>query len=338
MTSDLINTLTPPEVSVIVPVFNGAQWLPVALRSVYSQDLDRIEVIVLDDGSSDSSWDVVQGIADGRCVSVRHANRGLAATLNRGISMARGRYVARQDQDDIVLPGRLRKQFEYLEAHPEVAMVGTWAQIYEGENPSQRFHRHPCTNEAIRLELLFDNPFVHASVMIRTDVLRALGGYSEDKTRQPPEDYELWSRVARQYKVANLPEELTIYREFPASMSRSGTNPFTSRVIRIAAENLHRALPGYALDQCLALAVLYHQPGQLRRTSSLLTRKLVLRMFNEAAHNIAGPSSGWSAEFRQSYSRISKHIKGAFLSQRIPGPFYGVVRRTKQLIKTMLLR
>ena len=98
-------------VSTIIPVFNGGGLLTQAIGSVCEQDVAGMEVIVLDDGSQDHSWDLIVSCSDPRIRSVRHANMGLAATLNRGISLARGRYIARQDQDDLALPGRLAKQF-----------------------------------------------------------------------------------------------------------------------------------------------------------------------------------------------------------------------------------
>lgn len=323
---DVIRLVVPVEqrvmsvvkLTAIVPVYRGERTLAEALRSILAQSVDGLEVIVLDDGSPDASWRIANEIKDERLVIVQHPNRGLAATLNRGIGLARGRYIARQDQDDVVLAGRLTKQMAFLDAHPDVAMVGTWAQIYSGDTPTERYHKHPCSCEALRLELVFDNPFVHSSMMIRTEALREIGGYCEDKSRQPPEDYELWSRIASRYRVANLPEVLTIYREMPESMSRTGDNPFLRNVVQIASENLSAVLaPEYSSKDCVALAELYHGLGE---TQARLSRSRVRLMLDEAAHRIGGPEKEWSDEFQSSFDRMRRHLDSRFLRRRIPAP------------------
>lgn len=302
-------------VSVVVPIYRGERTLSQALDSVLAQGIDDLEVIVLDDGSPDSSWRIANEIPDSRLVLVQHPNRGLAATLNRGISLAQGRYMARQDQDDLVLPGRLLKQVAFLDSHPDVAMVGTWAQIYSGDMPTERYHRHPCSSEALRLELLFDNPFVHSSIMIRADVLREVGGYCEDKSRQPPEDYELWSRVARRHSVANIPEVLTVYREMPGSMSRTGDMPFLTNIIRISSENLLAVLtPLYEREACVTLAELYHGVA----TQPRLSRRVARRMLETAAGKIAGPEAAWSDEFRSIFTRMRRHLDSRLAPRWIP--------------------
>lgn len=99
-------------------------------------------------------------------------------------------------------------------------------------------HSHPTDNYRLKFELLFNNPFVHSSVMLRKEALQRVGGYCTDPSRQPPEDYELWSRIARHYEVANLPEVLQNYREAPKSMSRIGVSPFQQKILRICTENI----------------------------------------------------------------------------------------------------
>lgn len=317
--------------TVIVPVYGGERTLAGALRSVLTQSLEGLEIIMLDDGSPDESWQIAGEIADDRLVALQHPNRGLAATLNRGIGLAKGRYIARQDQDDLVLAGRLKKQFMFLEAHPDIAMVGTWAQIYSGDVPSKRYHRHPCSNEALKLELLFDNPFVHSSMMIRAGVLREMGGYCEDKSRQPPEDYELWSRISRRHRVANLPEVLTVYREMAGSMSRTGNTPFLENVIRIASENLCYVLsPRYSLQECAELASLYHRAVSSSRTS--LSKIRARQMLELAAHQLGGDQGARSDEFLASYRRICAHLDSRFLQKRIPPPLRAPLRWLKNRI------
>jgi hypothetical protein len=236
--------MTAPVVSVILPVYNGAVDVPAAIDSILGQSFGDFELIAIDDGSpKDDSLAVMRRIAAERGdprlqVVALQPNRGLAGALNHGISLARGRYIARQDQDDLSSPGRLAKQVAFLDANPAFGLVGTRAEIWRDGRPTDRFHDHPTDSGRLKLDLLANNPFVHSSVMLRREVLEAAGGYCVDRSRQPPEDYELWSRVARRHEIANLPERLLIYREVATSMSRDGANPFLEKVLMIASENI----------------------------------------------------------------------------------------------------
>lgn len=325
--------MCPTQITVLVPVYKGESTLSEALDSIISQDVENLEILVLDDGSPDRSGKIAEAYSkDINNIDIRvyrHLNCGLAATLNRGIGLAKGDYISRQDQDDIILQGRLKKQKSFLDANPDVAMVGTWAAIHVGDTPTQRHHRHPTTHESLQLELLFDNPFVHSSMMIRTEVLRQIGGYCEDKSRQPPEDYELWSRIARRYRVANLPEVLTIYREVQGSMSRTGENPFLDNVIRISAENLlHRLAPNYSDSDCYDLAELYHRGG-MNGFKSKLTRARAYAMLSTAASAIGGPMESWSGEYSSGFNRMRMHIGSRFMRGRIPNILLGPARWLK---------
>jgi len=231
-----------PLVSVILPVFNGEKYLAEAVESILAQSYQRFEFIIIDDGSKDKSLSVIKKFKDDRIKVYSQTNKGLAKTLNRGIGLSKGIYLARQDQDDFSYPKRLEKQVSFLNKNPKCGLVGTWAEIWEGNNKkTHRYHKHPSTNKLLQFFLLFNNPFVHSSVMIRKTALKEVGLYSTDKSRQPPEDYELWSRIAQKYELANIPEVLHAYREIPKSMSRSKLG-FKSKVIKISRENLGRAL------------------------------------------------------------------------------------------------
>jgi glycosyltransferase involved in cell wall biosynthesis len=329
----MITTKTVCEVSVVVPVYNGQNLIWQALDSVRLTGIANAEIIVLDDGSTDQSWDFICRYSSQKVRAIRHSNIGLASTLNRGISIALGRYIARQDQDDLVLEGRINKQIDFLDANPEIAMCGTWAQIYDGDFPSERYHRHPSSNEALQLELLFDNPFVHSSMLIRAEVIRNVGGYCEDKSRQPPEDYELWSRIARNNRIANIPEVLTIYREVPASMSRSGESPFLVNVMRISSENIFHTLSTlYSREDCEALAEQYHIGGVVGYKSTL-TKAKALRMLEVAAERIGGDRKDWSIEFNDSYIRMREHLRSRFWRPLIPKRLLGPARWLKDRLQ-----
>jgi glycosyltransferase involved in cell wall biosynthesis len=233
--------MTSPRVSVVLSVRNGAADLPKAIDTILTQTFTDFELIAINNGSSDGTAAVLDHLRDPRLRVFHQEDMGLAAALNRGIAMARGQYIARQDHDDWAKPTRLEKQVAFLEANPDCALVGTRAEIWVGDRKTRRMHDHPTDNAALQFELLFDNPFVHSSILLRKSALDVVGGYSVDPARQPPEDYELWSRIARRYRVANLPECLTIYREVPNSMSRERSTSFIDKIVAISAENLAAA-------------------------------------------------------------------------------------------------
>jgi hypothetical protein len=265
-----------PLVSVLLPVYNCERYIADAISSILSQTFEDYEFIVIDDGSTDRSFEIVNAFNDPRLNITRQENRGLAATLNRGISFARGRFIARQDQDDLSHPDRLALQVAYMESHPRCGLLGSWAQIMEGDTLSDRFHRHPVNPGELRYNLLFNNPFVHSSVLLRRCVVETLGGYSTDPTRQPPEDYELWSRISRHYDIANLPRVLLSYREIPGSMSRVGPSPFREKLIMISSENIAAASDLSATDPDIcAIAAITHGAAD-----TLLSRPDFSRMQN----------------------------------------------------------
>jgi glycosyltransferase involved in cell wall biosynthesis len=317
-----------PLVSVVLPCYNAvlAGYFREAVESVLAQSLNNFELIIIDDGSTDETWEAIKKLTDSRVRAYRQENAGLASTLNRAISYAKSTYIARQDQDDVMLPGRLEKQFAFMAQHPEVAGVGTWAEIMVGGDPSELLLAFPTSHEALSLWLLFDNPFVHSSMLLRKDALLSVGGYCEDRSRQPPEDYELWSRLARNYRLANLGDVLTAYREVPGSMSRAGENPFVQNLIRISAENLqHRFGESFPLGACSGLARLYH--GVLGGSKDrlgffrfwVMVRELMLA-------NEASGDASLHYECRKVRRQIAKRLAYRFLLEQLP-PIRGILGR-----------
>lgn len=322
-----------PAISVILPVYNGLPYLIDSINSVLAQSFEDFELIIINDGSTDNSEMVVKKISDSRVRYEYQRNQGLAAALNKGVQLAKGKFIARLDQDDLMLNTRLAKQMEYLESQPNCAMVGTWSDIWVGTKPTDRGHRHATSHKALQLELLFDNPFVHSSVMMRTDASRELGGYSEDKSRQPPEDYDLWSRISHKYRVANIPEVLTVYREVEGSMSRTGDNPFLANVIQVSTENLAIILaPKFSASECNLLASSYHG-RKPENKKNMITKCRTLSMHKQAALIIGGEFSKWSEEFTSSYHRQQAQIKSQFMRRLLPSILLKPGRIVKNLLK-----
>jgi hypothetical protein len=233
----MIEPANEPLISVVLPVYNCAQYAREAVQSILAQTFSNFEFIIIDDGSTDDTPNVLRGCRDPRIRFVTQKNLGLAFTLNRGLELARGRYIARQDADDISLPDRFGRQISFLETHPSCALVGTWAEIWCEREKTGRVHRHPSDSATLKFELLFNNPFVHSSVMLRKSAIEQVGPYASDGFRET-EDYELWSRIARQHDVANIPEVLQVYREVRGSLSRASERPVVDQVVRLSAANL----------------------------------------------------------------------------------------------------
>src|SRR6516225_5378072 len=167
--------MTSPLVSVVLPVRNGAADLPKAIDTILAQTFTDFELIVVNDGSTDGTAAVLDAIRDPRVRLVHQESTGLARALNRGISLARGRYIARQDHDDWALPNRIEKQVAFLDANLDYGLVGTRAEVWIGDSPTGRFHDHPSDDADLRFALLFNNYFVHSSVMMRKAALDEVG-------------------------------------------------------------------------------------------------------------------------------------------------------------------
>jgi hypothetical protein len=298
-----------PDVSVVLPVRNGAADLPRSVDSILAQTFSNFELIAINDGSTDETGAYLDGIADPRVRVFHQARAGLAATLNRGISLARGRYIARQDHDDLADPTRMAKQVEFLNARSGYALVGTRAEIWIGDAPSGRFHDHPAEDQILRFDLLFNNSFVHSSVMMRKSAIDRVGVYSTDPARQPPEDYELWSRIARHYRIANLAERLTVYREVSSSMSRAGARPFLEKLVTISSENLAHAT-GAAVPQPIHvdIAALIH--GAQAQVSPKPDVKAMCDLVAEAGCRIneGQPGEALARRIAGVQARIRRHV------------------------------
>lgn len=219
-----------PLVSVILPSYNAAAYLSKAIESILAQSYCHLELIIINDGSSDSTAALIAQYTDPRIVVIDQPNLGLPKALNAGIQVAKGKYLARQDADDVSLPERLANQVTFMEKNPSCALLGTWTNIMTAKDigsgslssqPSGRQHQHPIANGALQVLLLMNNQFVHSSTMIRAACLKTIGLYSEDPEHFPPEDYDLWLRIAQQYSIANLPQVLLGYLEVPTSISRT---------------------------------------------------------------------------------------------------------------------
>jgi len=238
-----------PMLSVVMAVKNGGVLIADAIQSILNQTFSDFELIIINDGSTDDTVATISRFNDSRITLISQENQGVSRASNRGLSLARGKYIVRHDHDDLSMPMRFAKQIQFLENSPQCALLGTAAEVWTPKGPTGRFRDLPTNPGAIAFDLIFDSPFVLSSCMFRREVLGKVGSFSTDKARTPMEDYEFVSRVGRHYELANLPERLVVYREVPNSESSSirpnqvgASDLVVSRVSLFSAENLAFAI------------------------------------------------------------------------------------------------
>lgn len=190
-------------------VYNGARYLREAMDSILEQSHRDFEFLVIDDGSTDGSVEIMESYRDKRIRILRNrSNLGLAASLNKGLDMAEGEYIARMDADDISLRHRLGKQVAFMDRNPEVGVCGTWIRFF---GQRKRVIKFPTDPDKIKCNLFFLNVVGHSSVLLRKKYFSKFGLHY-DTSMKRTQDYDLWVRASRLFPVANIGEVLLHYR------------------------------------------------------------------------------------------------------------------------------
>jgi glycosyltransferase involved in cell wall biosynthesis/CelD/BcsL family acetyltransferase involved in cellulose biosynthesis len=201
-------------------VYNGEPYVGDAVASILNQSYHDLELLVVDDGSTDSTPRVLARMDDPRMRVIRQENRGRATARNAALCRAQGQYVTFMDADDLCDQERIRKQVDYLTAHPELHGVGTWETVVDAQGNVLERPQLPCDPDQIRREYAAGRMGLNgASVMVRAEVLRAVGGFRA--AFRVALDFDLWLRVTERYRIACLPEYLYIYRLHPAMCSHA---------------------------------------------------------------------------------------------------------------------
>lgn len=305
--------MSAPAVTALLPVYNGGSLLPASLESVLRQTFTDFELLIIDDASTDETADLLRAVRDPRVRVLTNAeNLGLTRSLNRGLSEARGEFIARQDADDLSAPDRFEKQLAFLRAHPEVQLLGTCAWRLNPLGRVTGANDLPTTHDAIRWVSVTDNPFLHTSVVFRTaTILAEFGGY--DESFAICQDYQLWTRVADTYRVANLRDRLVRMREHPASMTRTQLVSTTEEVRRILEANWKRIFPRRTISpeegDLLALFRLRFPAEKLPALRRLLDSLLADFL---AAHRDARTN----ADFRATLCRQSLRLAYKFIGDQ----------------------
>jgi glycosyltransferase involved in cell wall biosynthesis len=220
-----------PKVTVLMPVYNAGVYLKDAVESILNQTFRDFEFIIINDASTDNFCKIVEKYHDPRITLIHNSkNVGITQSLSAGLAKASGRYIARMDADDVAFPARLERQLSYLVSH-DVVLLGTWAQAIDSGGKIMRQIIAPIESSLLRWKLLFNNPFVHSSVIFSKKEVLEIGGYRSSFA----EDYDLWSRVAHSYPIAVLPEVLLKWRDHPKStysMSERNQENYTDTIVK----------------------------------------------------------------------------------------------------------
>jgi len=211
--------VTSPAVSVLMGVWNGAPHVREAVLSILSQTVTDLELVVVDDDSSDGTPEILESFHDPRLQVLRRARGGLTSALNAAFRLSRAPLVARLDADDLALPDRLERQLAFLSTHPAVGLLGTAAREVDASGLDVAIVRPPADDAGIRRALIRRNPFVHSSVVMRRAAMERAGGY--DEAFPVAQDYDLWMRMSRVTRMANLPEPLVVRRLGPGRVSEA---------------------------------------------------------------------------------------------------------------------
>jgi len=227
-------------ITVLMPAYNPGPHFEAAVRSILLQRFSDFELLILDDGTQDGSLDILSALQDPRIRLIRNSrNLGLVETLNTGLREAGARYIARMDADDIAHPDRLGQQLAFMQAHPDVAICGTWSRTI-GEGITSWETHYPVGHADIVCHMLFNTGLTHPTVMLDRAQLQQHGLAYEG--RHPhAEDYDLWTRAAHVVRLANLPQVLLDYRVHATQVSSSHKESQKQSARRIR-ENLIRSL------------------------------------------------------------------------------------------------
>ncbi|MFT3992672.1 MAG: glycosyltransferase family 2 protein [Dysgonomonas sp.] len=208
-----------PKVSVLMPVYNAQKYLAEAIDSIIAQTYSDWELIIINDGSTDDSENIILSYKDSRIkYSKNTQNRGLIYTRNKMIELASGEYLAFLDSDDIAYPERLKHQIDFLDKNPDYGLCGTWSEMINEQGSKIKKLQLSDQNDEIQCTLLFSSTFVQSSIMIRKQLLIE---HPYDEKYPLAEDFDLWCRLSRVCKLSNIPICLTKYRWHSSNISKS---------------------------------------------------------------------------------------------------------------------
>lgn len=225
-------------ISVVMPVYNGEKYLREAIESILNQTYQNFEFLIINDGSTDASEEIIRSFSDSRIVYLQNdKNRGLVYTLNYGINVAKGEYIARMDADDISEPTRFERQLEVFLNDQEIGICGTWAKIIGSEIAFKVETEH----EKIKCKLLFGNQFIHSSIMFNKALLDK-SGIKYEENDFPAEDFAFWIKLSQSVKMLNISQCLLDYRIHPSQISTASSERQKQRTNELQIQQISKFL------------------------------------------------------------------------------------------------
>lgn len=332
-----------PLISVVMPVYNAEKYLVEAIDSILEQTYKNFEFLIINDGSTDSSSIIIDTYAkqDSRIIHVRNQNQGISLSLNHGITLAKGKYIARMDADDISLADRFEEQIKFMEKNQNIGVCGTWVDLI-GEIRAGEYKRHPVSDEELKVRLLFSVCFVHPSVIIRRELLIRTNNFY-DPNYTSAQDYELWSRLKDCTQFANIPKTLMKYRVLSNSVSALANNSKTDKRYNLISDISNRVLSTLGILTTAAESKRHYKLGLnsrlrggdycLETLSDYFERIMAAnkksRQFNE------GYLNGYLAE-KYAYAVIFKFKKSFKNSKYLFSLFF--ITGFVEIIKAMILK
>ena len=237
-----------PEISVLMPVFNGEKYLAEAVDSILSQTFTDFEFIIINDGSTDATSDILAGYSDKRIKLVSLEQEGLIYCLNKGLELSAGKYVARMDSGDVSCPGRLQAQYSFMESHPEIGICG--ANFKEFLNNKIRYtSKLPANDTDIRAQMFAHPAFCPPTVMMRKDVLKE-SGLKYDEDFFGAEDYLLWTKLLDYTQGAIIPQVLLYHRIQATNATVEDDNDIANKIeLMSKIQHLHMQKHGVSISQ-----------------------------------------------------------------------------------------
>jgi glycosyltransferase involved in cell wall biosynthesis len=265
-----------PLISVVIPVYNAERYILKALLSVCEQSYQNLQIIVLDDGSTDRSKTIIESVKDERIQLVSRENRGLIATLNEGVQLSHGAYIARMDADDICLPDRFTQQLTYFESHSGFGVLFTGLEYIDAGDKVLRKKVSHEIREIEPVELLFGCPVCHPTAMFNMNVLKK-EDIRYDSEFDKTEDFELWTRLSSMTKIGILSNVLFKYRIHAESITSNNNTEQRETAVRAITKNLSHAKSA-GLNKAFSVIYNNHQGDDSAVTTFIALLRIFLRL------------------------------------------------------------
>ena len=261
-----------PEISVIMPVYNSEVYLKEAIESILNQTFKDFEFIIINDGSSDNSLRIISGFEDERIILINQKNKGLIASLNKGLEIAKGEFIARMDSDDISLPERFEKQLKFMKRENIDICGGNFISINNNGIPS-KLYSTPRTHELCTLSLLSKVPFAHPTVIIRKDFLKKYDLKYGQSNIKKAEDLDFWMRIHdKGGKFSNVDDTILKYRVLNNSLSRVNN-------YKILSETKFLTKKFYSSNKKIIKKIISEQNGELNKEEQSILIRSIFRVY-----------------------------------------------------------